>query len=63
MSEKKSKKTETEDFLSYKPKPLQYLTKEEMKVVSDYYIIMQALRKKCMTAKDFHGLYYEKEKI
>ena len=62
MSEKKPKKKETEDFLSYKPKPLQYLTKEEMKVVGDHYIIMQALRKKCMTAKDIHRLYYEKEK-
>lgn len=62
MSEKKPKKPETEDYFSYKPKALKFLTKEEMRVVGDYYIIMQALRKKCMTAKDIHNLYYDKEK-
>ena len=46
MSEKKPKKPETEDYFSYKPKPLKFLTKEEMRVVGDYYIIMQALRKR-----------------
>jgi len=62
MSDKKPKKPETEDYFSYKPKALKYLTKEEMRVVGDYYIIMQALRKKCMTAKDIRKLYYDKEK-
>ncbi len=62
MNEKKNKNTETEDYYSFKPKALKFLTKEQMKIVGDYYIIMQALRKKCMTAKDIHNLYYDKEK-
>ncbi|MBK5112178.1 MAG: hypothetical protein KGD59_07605 [Candidatus Heimdallarchaeota archaeon] len=62
MSEKKAKKPETEDYFSFKPEALKFLTKEEMRVVGDYYIIMQALRKKCMTVKDIHNLYYDKDK-
>jgi hypothetical protein len=62
MSEKKDKKAITEDYYSFKPEALKFLTKEQMRVVGDYHKIMQALRKKCMTAKDIHNLYYDKEK-
>ncbi|NHJ87654.1 MAG: winged helix-turn-helix transcriptional regulator [Asgard group archaeon] len=49
------------DYTDFKPKPIQFLSDEEMGLVIEYTKILTALRKSSLTAKDIHNLYYDEE--
>lgn len=48
-----------QDFKTYTPQTLKYLTKEQKELVETHLLIVSNLRKQEMTAKEIHNLYYD----
>ncbi len=49
------------DFIDYTPELIKYIDHEENKIAHKYSIILKALHKKSMTAKEIHELYFDTE--
>ena len=50
-----------QDFKTFTPQTLKYLTKEQEELVETHLLIMRNLRKQEMTAKEIHNLYYDEK--
>lgn len=48
-----------QDFKTYAPQTLKYLTKKQEELVETHLLIVSNLRKQEMTAKEIHNLYYD----
>ncbi|MFX0092162.1 MAG: hypothetical protein ACFFBD_10410, partial [Candidatus Hodarchaeota archaeon] len=65
MSDKIQKEESTKkyrEFITFEPKAVKFLQKNEMNLVDEHHLIIKALRNKNMTVKEIHGLYYKSEK-
>lgn len=58
MTSKKEMKGEYKDFIDFEPEILKYLTDDQHLTTLKYKPIIEALRKKPMTPKEIHELYY-----
>lgn len=56
------KDNQKNDHLTFIPKPVKLLNKEQIKLLDEFYNIISALRGTNMTAKDILELFYNKEK-
>ncbi|MFW9993560.1 MAG: hypothetical protein ACFFD4_16060 [Candidatus Odinarchaeota archaeon] len=64
MSEKtkdetSDKSTAYQDFITYEPDPIKFISKEKMDLISKHSQIIRALRNKNMTVKEIHELYFD----
>ena len=50
-----------QDFKTFTPQTLKYLTKEQEELVETHLLIISNLRKQEMTAKEIHNLYYDEK--
>ncbi|NHJ02319.1 MAG: hypothetical protein EAX86_09310 [Candidatus Heimdallarchaeota archaeon] len=49
---------QTQDFITYEPEIVKYLTEDQIKLVNEYDRIIKALKNKYLTVKEIHELYF-----
>ncbi|MFW9923937.1 MAG: hypothetical protein ACFFDW_11690 [Candidatus Thorarchaeota archaeon] len=54
-------KNQYKDFITFEPKIIDYLTKEQIELIEKYGIILKKLRGKNMTVKEIYNLFYDAE--
>ncbi len=59
QDEATEKSTEIQDFITYKPEPIKFVTKKEKDLIYQHILIMRTLRNKHMSVKEIHKLYYD----
>ena len=59
QDEATEKSTEIQDFITYKPEPIRFVTKKEKDLIYRHILIMHTLRNKPMSVKEIHKLYYD----
>lgn len=50
---------ELQDFITFKPEPVRFITKKEMDLIYRHILIIHTLRNKHMSVKEIHKLYYD----
>ncbi|MFX1537955.1 MAG: hypothetical protein ACFFDI_27495, partial [Promethearchaeota archaeon] len=62
-NEDKSKKKASEYcfYITYKPQNLKFVSKEELDLIKEHYLIISALRNTVMSVKDIHNLFRDHE--
>jgi Fe2+ or Zn2+ uptake regulation protein len=49
---------EYQDFITFKPEPVKFITKKEYDLIYQHILILRALRNKHMSVKEMYNLYY-----